>query len=69
MDSSAPAPMAPPKSPRPRKSGPNKASSLTVINGALLGVGSVFLTTHSIPVTLIAAVSAVILGGFALLAH
>ena len=45
------------------------ASSLTVINGALLGVCSVFLTTHSILVTLIAAVSAVILGGLTFLAH
>jgi hypothetical protein len=69
VDSSAPATMASPKSPRPRKSGPNEASSLTVINSALLGVGSVFLTTHSILVTLIAAISAVILGGFALIAH
>jgi hypothetical protein len=69
VDSSAPVPIASPKSPRPRKGGPDEASSLTVVNGALLGVGSVFLTTHSILVTLMAAVSAVILGGFALLAH
>jgi hypothetical protein len=69
VDSSAPVPMASPKSSRPRKDGPNTASSLTVVNGALLGVGSVYLTTHSILVTLMAAVSAVILGGLALLAH
>jgi hypothetical protein len=42
---------------------------LAVVNGALVGVGSVYLTTHSVLVTLIAAVSAVILGGLALLAR
>jgi len=40
---------------------------LAVINGALVGVGSVYLTTRSVLVTLIAAVSAVILGGLVLL--
>jgi hypothetical protein len=69
VGSSAPVPTAPPKSPRPRKGGPNTASLLTLVNGALVGVGSVYLTTHSILVTLMAAVSAVILGALALLAH
>ncbi len=40
---------------------------LAVVNGALVGVGSVYLTTHSILVTLMAAASAVILGALALL--
>jgi hypothetical protein len=35
------------------------------VNGALAGVGSVYLTTHSVLVTVIAAVSAVILGSVA----
>jgi hypothetical protein len=40
---------------------------LAVVNGALVGVGSVYLTTHSVLVTLIAAISAVILSCLALL--
>jgi hypothetical protein len=40
---------------------------LAVVNGALVGVGSVYLTTHSVLVTLMAAVSSVILGALALL--
>lgn len=64
---SAPVPAAPPRSPRPPKGGPNTAALLAVVNGALVGVGSVYLTTHSVLVTLMAAVSAVILGGLALL--
>ena len=67
MGSSAPVPAAPPKSPQPAKGGSNTAGLLAVVNGALVGVGSVYLTTHSILVTLTAAVSAVILGGLALL--
>lgn len=69
MGSSAPVPAAPPRSQRPSKGGPTAASLLAVVNGALVGVGSVYLTTHSVLVTLIAAVSAVILGGLALLAR
>ncbi len=67
MGSSAPVPAVPPSTPRPPKSGPNTAGLLAVVNGALVDVGSVYLTTHSVLVTLMAAVSAVILGGLALL--
>jgi hypothetical protein len=54
-----PAIRAPPaaKSPRPEGS-PTTVALLAVVNGALVGVGSVYLTTHSVLVTLIAAVSA-----------
>ena len=45
------------KSPRPKGSS-TTAALLAVVNGALVGVGSVYLTTHSVLVTLIAAVSA-----------
>jgi hypothetical protein len=48
------------KSPRPKGS-PTTAALLAVVNGALVGVGSVYLATHSVLVTLTAAVSA---GGF-----
>ena len=67
MGSSAPVPAAPSRTPRPPKGGPTTAALLAVVNGALVGVGSVYLTTHSVLVTLMAAVSAVILGGLALL--
>jgi hypothetical protein len=49
------------------KGGPATAVLLAVVNGALVGVGSVYVTTRSVPVTLIAAAAAVILAGLALL--
>lgn len=67
MGSSAPVPAAPSKSPRPPKGGPSTACLLAVVNGALAGIGSVYLTTHSVLVTLIAAVSAVLLARLVLL--
>jgi hypothetical protein len=42
------------------------AGLLAVVNGALVGIGSVYLTTHSTLITLIAAASAVILAGLSL---
>jgi hypothetical protein len=53
----------------PKKSGLNTAGLLAVVNGALVGVGSVYLTTRSLIVTLIAALSAVILGSLVMLAR
>jgi hypothetical protein len=38
---------------------------LAAVNGAFVGVGGVYLTTHSLLVTLIAAVCAVFLAGLA----
>ena len=69
MGSSTPVPVTPPsRSPQSRKAGgPNTAALSTVANGALTGVGSVYLTTHSVLVTVVAAASAVILAGLALL--
>jgi hypothetical protein len=69
VGSSTPVPAAPSGRPQPPKSGPATAAMLAVVNGALVGVGSVYLSTRSVLVTLIAAVSAVILGGLALLAR
>lgn len=69
MGSTAPVPAAPPKSPRPPRGGHSTTALLAVINGVLVGVGSVYLTTRSIWVTLMAAVSAVILSALALLAR
>ena len=67
MGNRAPVPAAPPRSPRPPRGGRNTTALLAVVNGALVGVGSVYLTTRSVLVTLMAAVSAVILGALALL--
>ena len=66
VGSTVPVPTAPVKSPHPPRGGPNTTALLAVVNGALVGVGSVYLTTHSILVTLIAAISAIILGALAL---
>ena len=53
----------------PTRGGVNTTALLTVVNGALVGVGSVYLTTHSVLVTLVASVSSVILGALALFAR
>lgn len=59
MDSSI-TPVPPPAgSPAPRR--PGTESVLTLVGGVLAGVGSVFIATHSIPVTLIAVIAAVVL--------
>jgi hypothetical protein len=68
VGSPTPVPAVRPRIPRPRKGGPSAAGLLAVVNGVLVGVGSVYLTTHSALITLMAAVSAVILGGLTLLA-
>ena len=52
---------------RKRPGGRMKAAGLlAVVNGALVGVGSVYLTTGSTLITLIAAASAVILASLSL---
>lgn len=58
-----------PGSPQKPKGGSATAVLLAVVNGALVGVGSVYVTTRSVPVTLIAAAAAVILAALALLAR
>lgn len=67
MDNSGPVSGKTPTSPRLSKGYPNTAGLLAVVNGALVGVGSVYLTTHSMAVTLMAAVAAVVLGALTLL--
>jgi hypothetical protein len=67
VSSPTPVQAVPPRAPRRPKSSANTAALLAVVNGALVGVGSVYLTTHSVLVTLTAAVSAVVLGGLTLL--
>ncbi len=67
MGNTTPVSAVPPKNTRSPRGGPNTAALLAVVNGALVGVGSVYLTTHSVLVTLVAAASAVILGALALI--
>lgn len=58
MDSNTPNPPSS-GSPAPRR--PGTESVLTLVGGVLAGVGSVFGATHSIVVTLIAVITAVVL--------
>lgn len=69
MGNSFPAPASAPTAPRPPRGGPSTAGLLAVVNGALVGVGSVYLTTHSLLVTLIAALAAVTLGSLSVFAR
>ncbi len=53
-----------------RRRGRWSANSLVVvINGMLVGVGGVFMVTTSVPVTVIAAAAAVLLGAVIVLTH
>ena len=65
MGSLAVVPAVPSEDPPPPKDGPATTDLLAVVNVALAGVGGVYLMTPSLLVTLIAAVSAVILAGLA----
>jgi hypothetical protein len=51
---------------KPPRLQPSTATVLAVVNGVLVGVGSVYASTHSVLVTLIAAVAAVLLAAMAL---
>jgi hypothetical protein len=59
---------APARKPRQRKRRPSVGTVLLVVNGAFTGVTGVYLATHSILVTALAAAVAVILGVILLLA-
>jgi hypothetical protein len=61
VDNPVPA-SAPPASPPPAPGGrPGTGTLLTLINGALAGVGSVYVSTHSVLITVIAAMVAMTL--------
>ena len=57
-------PGSPPSSRRPRG-----GTILTLVNGVLAGVGGVFVGTHSVLVTVIATVAAVVLAAMVLIAQ
>ena len=56
----------PPQRRKPRRRRISTTAVLAIVNGVLVGVATVYATTHSVPVTLIAAVAAVPLADFAL---
>jgi hypothetical protein len=58
---------APARGSRPRRRRPPFGNVLLIINGALTGVTGVYLATHSVLVTALAAAAAVILGAILLL--
>lgn len=55
-------------SPRPPRR-PSAGAILTLVNGALAGVGGVFAGTHSVLVTLVAATVAIVLAAMVLIAQ
>ena len=65
MNSAVPAPAHSGNPPRPPQR-PDGGLVLTVVNGVLAGVGGVYASTHSVLVTAIAAVTAVMLAAIVL---
>ena len=62
VDNAVPgAPAAPPASSPPQQRRPGAGTLLTLVNGALAGVGSVYIGTHSVLITVIAGVTAILL--------
>jgi hypothetical protein len=62
VDNSVPAaPAAPPASSPPVRRRPGAGALLTLVNGTLAGVGSVYVGTHSVLITVIAVAVAVLL--------
>jgi hypothetical protein len=55
------APAAPPARPLPPRRRPGAGAILTLVNGVLAGVGSVYVGTRSVLVTVLAAAVAVVL--------
>ena len=62
MDNAVPAAPAPPpaNTPPPRRR-PGAGTLLTLVNGVLAGVGSVYVGTHSVLITVIAGITAILL--------
>ena len=60
MDHAVPAAPAPPPADTPRRR-PGAGTLLTLVNGVLAGVGSVYVSTHSVLITVIAGIMAILL--------
>ena len=61
MDNVVPAASVAPASSPPPQRRPGSGAVLTLVNGALAGVGGVYAGTHSVLITVIAAAVAVVL--------
>lgn len=67
MDNVVPVPPQPAGSPQPPRRRPGAGAMLTLVNGVLAGVGGVYVSTHSIMITVIAAVAAIVLAAMVLI--
>jgi hypothetical protein len=67
VDNAVPVP-APPASPQPRQR-PGAGALLTLVNGVLAGVGGVYVSTHSVLITVIATVVAIALAAMVLISQ
>jgi hypothetical protein len=54
-------PAAPAASSQPPRQRPGAGALLTLVNGVLAGVGGVYVSTHSVLITVIAAAMAIVL--------
>lgn len=62
VDNAVPgAPPAPPAGSTPPRRRPGAGTLLTLVNGVLAGVGSVYVGTHSVLITVIAGITAILL--------
>jgi hypothetical protein len=57
----APAPAQPTEPARPQRRHPGAGTLLTLVNGVLAGVGGVYVSTHSVLITIIAVLVAIAL--------
>jgi hypothetical protein len=62
-----PAPAPSVNSPRPPRRRPGGEAWPAIVNGVLTGVGGVYVSTHSVMITLIAAAAAMVLAAMALI--
>ena len=68
MDSAVPVP-APPTSPPPPRQRPGAGTLLTLVNGVLAGVGGVYVSTHSVLITVLATGVAIALAAMVLISQ
>lgn len=69
MDNAAPVPAPPTSPPPPRRQRPGAGTLLTLVNGVLAGVGGVYVSTHSVLITVIATVVAIALAAMVLISQ
>lgn len=61
MDNVVPATVPPVGPPEPPRRRPGSGALLTLVNGVLAGVGGVYVSTHSVMITVIAVLAATVL--------